>query len=564
MTMNLTQSSVRQSVPNRLRFYKSVQWLTLGMISTLLAALPGQTAEKIYFKYGPFKESLQVSSLETFAKTGKINSDLGFYFKLAKANDTTKQKFRELLVRRVEIPAFEVSQFFNSELGYDILGRLGQYLQTPIWQNGQQSLRAGIVLSAYDAEGLTFLNILKKLPVNMTVDVALALEGFQSLERVIKATKFFTQKMSTFATQEAAGVTVNFDQLPNLRQPGSFGVQQQRWALNDASRKRQFYVLVYQPQQLRSGKTPVVILSHGLGSKPEDFTRRAQHLASYGFVVALPQHPGSDAGQVQALKAGLSGSYFLTSDFIDRPKDISYVIDELERRNQSQFGGQLDLQSVGVAGHSFGGYGVLAVAGATIDFDFLQHQCDRSFIYLNTSMLMQCRVLQLPRQVYNFRDPRVKAVFAINPVNHAVFGPKGLAQITIPTMLVGGSEDPATPVVFEQAQSFPLLGSSIKYLALAEGQAHINLANLDAGMTHTLNSIKGLSLASPYVLESYADAMLLAFFETYIVGNSAYQPYLQSAYPDYLSREQQFKLFLISAASDNALSSAIKEFQSKH
>ena len=551
-------------MPKKLRFYKSVQWLTLGMISALLTAHPGKTAEKIYFKYGPFTESLQVSSLETFAKTGKVNSDLGFYFKIAKANDTTKQKFRELLVKRVELPAFEVSQFFNSELGYDILERLGQYLQTPIWINGKQSLRAGIVLSAFDAEGLTFLNILKKLPVDMTVDVALALEGFQSLERVIKATEFFTEKMSAFAIQESGGVTVDFDRLPNLRQPGSFGVQKQRWVLNDASRKRQFYVLVYQPQQLRSGKTPVVILSHGLGSRPEDFARRAEHLASYGFIVALPQHPGSDAEQVQALKEGLSAAYFLTSDFIDRPKDISYVIDELERRNQSEFAGQLDLQSVGLVGHSFGGYGVLAVAGATIDFDFLQQQCDRSFAYLNTSMLMQCRVLQLSRQAYNFRDPRVKAVFAVNPVNYAVFGPKGLGQITIPAMLVGGSEDPATPVVFEQAQSFPLLGSPIKYLALAEGQAHINLANLDAGMTHTLNSIQGLSLASPYVLESYADAMLLAFFETYIVGNSAYQPYMQPAYADYLSREQKFKLFLISAASDNALKQAIAEFKSKH
>ncbi|MDX2230346.1 MAG: hypothetical protein NW220_11960 [Leptolyngbyaceae cyanobacterium bins.349] len=327
--------------------------------------------------------------------------------------------------------------------------------------------------------------------------------------------------------------------------------------------KRRFYVLVYQPQQLRSGKTPVVILSHGLGSKPEDFARRAQHLASYGFVVALPQHPGSDAGQVQELKAGLSGAYFLTSDFIDRPKDISYVIDELERRNQSEFGGQLDLQSVGVAGHSFGGYGVLAVAGATIDFDFLQQQCDRQFAYLDTSLLMQCRVLQLPRQAYNFRDPRVKAVFAANPVNYAVFGPKGLGQITIPVMLVGGSDDPATPVVFEQTQSFPLLRSPVKYLALAEGQAHINLANLDAGMTHTLNSIKGLSLASPYVLESYADAMLLAFFESYIAGNSAYQAYMQSAYANYLSQDQKFKLFLISRASESALNSEIAKFKSK-
>jgi predicted dienelactone hydrolase len=107
--------------------------------------------------------------------------------------------------------------------------------------------------------------------------------------------------------------------------------------------------------------------------------------------------------------------------------------------------------------------------------------------------------------------------------------------------------------VLEQAQSFPLLGSSTKYLALAEGQAHINLANLDAGMAHTLESIKGLDLASPQVLEDYGDAILVAFFETYIVGNSAYQPYMQPAYTEYLSRDQK----------NNALKAAIAEFKSK-
>lgn len=31
-------------------------------------------------------------------------------------------------------------------------------------------------------------------------------------------------------------------------------------------------------------------MSHGLGSKPEDFAEDAQHLASHGYVVAIPQH----------------------------------------------------------------------------------------------------------------------------------------------------------------------------------------------------------------------------------------------------------------------------------
>lgn len=543
---------------------KSLRVLILGVFSALLTTLPGKAAENIYFQYGPIIRSLPVRSLENFAKTGEIDEELKFYFQVAKVNDETKNKFRELLVKRLELPPLELSRFFNSELGFDILERLGQYVQIPKRNNGKVALRAGIVLAAFDSQGLTLLNFLKKLPVDMSVDVASSLQAFNQLERLVKATEFFTQKMSSFSAQESkTNTSVDFAQLPDLRQPGRFGVMEQRWVLKDANRNRQFYVLVYQPQRWRMGKTPVLVMSHGLGDRPESFAARAKHLASYGFLVVLPQHPGSDAQQVEDLKQGLSSYYFLTSEFVNRPLDIRYVIDELERRNRSQFGGRLDLQSVGVAGHSFGGYGALAVAGAMIDFEFLQQQCDRPFGHLNSSLLLQCRALQLPRQAYNFRDPRVKAVFAANPVNYAIFGPKGLGQITIPVFMIGGSDDPATPVVFEQAQSFPLLNSSVKYLGLAEGQAHVNLANLDAGVTHTLDSIQGLSLANPFLLQSYADAMLLAFFETHLVGNSAYQPYMQSAYAEYLSQDEKFKVFVISEKSNDALKAAIAEFKSK-
>ena len=36
------------------------------------------------------------------------------------------------------------------------------------------------------------------------------------------------------------------------------------------------------------------MFSHGLASRPEDYAAGLKHLASYGYVVAAPQHPGSD------------------------------------------------------------------------------------------------------------------------------------------------------------------------------------------------------------------------------------------------------------------------------
>lgn len=543
--------------------WQSFRYFPLGILSALLAALPVRAAEKLTFFYGPFTQSVQVSSLNVFVEDGSVNPDLEFYFKLAKANPQTQQEFRKALTMRLNFDPVLISRLFYSQLGEDILTAMGKYIQVPHQGNGMYALRSALIMSSLDPNGLSLLNFINHYPTNLYIDVGLALEGAKKLERVVNATDFFISKMTQFSAQEAASSPLDYAAMPDLRQLGPHQTQQHRWVLYDRSRDRQFYVIVVQPDPLPSATTPVVVLSHGLGSRPEDFVEKAQQLASYGFLVALPQHPGSDTEQVQKLQQGLSRSYFLDSEFVDRPKDLSYVLDELERRNPTEFGEKLNLRSVGVAGHSFGGYGVLAVAGATIDFEHLQAVCDRPFAYLDTALLLECRALNLPRQNYQFRDERVQAVFAGNPVNYGIFGPKGLSQIQIPTFIAGGSDDPATPTVFEQAQSFPELASPTKYLALAEGQAHVNLSQLDAGVTHMLNSIPGLKLAHPELIRSYADSMLLAFFKTHLVGDSSYQPYMHSSYANYLSRDQHFKLFLISHQSETALKQAIAEFKSK-
>jgi predicted dienelactone hydrolase len=145
---------------------------------------------------------------------------------------------------------------------------------------------------------------------------------------------------------------------------------------------QKFYVDVYRPQKEREGKTPVVIISHELSSSPEDFAKRAEHLASYGYVVALLQH-------FQDLLEGYTGKIFYLDELLNRPLDISQTLDELERRNITEFGGKLNLENVGVVGHSFGVYTVLALGGATIDFKGLKKDCNIELGKLNTALLLQ-------------------------------------------------------------------------------------------------------------------------------------------------------------------------------
>ncbi len=560
--MRLLRSSILQATA--LNNLKRLGLFSTGILSALLTALPSKAAERISFVFGPFQENLSVKSLAEFADTGKVNPDLAFYFRIARANEATQATFREAIRKRPNIDPILLSRFFYSDVGEDIVNRLGRFVNMPRGLDGKYALRSALILAALDPEGLTLVNFLRNYPTDVWLDVADLLILSQAIDRVVRATTFITAEVEQAAAQEAAtGASIDFASLPDLRQLGSFGVEQQRWQLTDSRRSRSFYVDVYRPQRWRSSKTPVVIFSHGLASRPEDFAEQAQHLASYGYVVAVPQHPGSDAKQTEELIRGLSQQVFLKSEFIERPRDVSYVIDELERRNAAEFAGQLDLQSVGVMGHSFGGYTALALAGATIDFDFLKQECER-LLYLNTSLLLECRALSLPRETNNLRDPRVTAVFAANPVNYSTFGPQGLGQIQIPVLIVTGTYDPATPAVLAQGLTFPALTTPDKYLAVIEGQAHVDFSRLDAGITQAIDSIAGLTLPSPQLILDYSNAIQLAFFEVHQLNNSDYRPYLQSAYAKYLSQDQEFKMVMITAASEKVVKQAVAEWLAKN
>lgn len=540
-------------------FNRGKNALAIGFLSLCLTGLPAGASKEILFFLGPFGRSIRVSSLETFAQNGTIDRDLRQY--LSGTTPAQQAEFRAALTTPAPISPVLLSRFFNTDMGEAILSRLGNLVTIQGNINGKFALRSALIQGALQPGGLTLLSFLRNLPTNMQVDVRQVILLTRQIDLVLKATDYFTAEVANLSRieTEKAGA-VNFANLPDLRKSGPYRVRERRIELTDKTRNREFYLLIFQPETLPTGKMPVIVFSHGLASRPEDFTRQAEYWASYGYVVAMPQHPGSDTIQVQNLLAGLSRQVFYEKEFIDRPLDLTYTIDELARRNASEYGGRLDVDNVGVGGHSFGGYAAMAVGGARLDFEYLQSECDREFGYLNISRLLQCRALTLPRKDYDFRDPRVKAVFAANPVNSSIFGPKGLAQLKVPVMLAAGTYDPATPAIFEQVRSFPWLGTKDKYLAMIEGQAHVDFSVLDAGLSQAIESAINLTLPPPYLIDTYAHALSLAFFQVHLVGDEKYRPFLQAAYTAYLSEGQPFKCFLITRAASEGLDRAIAGF----
>ncbi|WP_373479456.1 alpha/beta hydrolase [Geminocystis sp.] len=534
----------------------------LGLTSTFLTSLPVKAAEKLLFTYGPIELSVKVESLELFAKDGTINEDLGQYLNRISPKD--QAIFRESLTKKIDIDGVKVSRFFNTEMGESILLRLGKGITLEGGKNGGIALRGAIIQSALDPSGLTLLNVLKKYPTDLQIQGELVVGAAEYGKKVIKATETLVKEMRTWTAEEATtDPATDYNKLADIRKAGPYQIKKEKWQLTDKSRNRSFYVNVFVPQGV-TNNIPVIVFSHGLGASPDDYDDTLNHLASNGFLVAAPQHIGSDTTYFKEMFEGLNKNIFDRDEFINRPKDLSFVIDELERRNQGEFQGKLNLKNVGVSGHSFGGYTVLAVAGATIDFDYLQQSCDRLYGGLNAAILLQCRALELPREDYNFRDPRVSAVFAGNPVNRFIFGEKGISKITIPIMLGSGSDDPATPPAFEQVVPFTWLNTPNKYWALIEGQAHVNFNEIDGGIKEALDSTLNLTFPPQDLISAYVKGISLAFFEIHLNNNQNYRPYLQSSYAEYLSANNEFKLSFISANSSDKLKAEIEKFRSEN
>ncbi|MCP9915638.1 alpha/beta hydrolase [Cyanobium sp. ATX 6F1] len=539
---------------------RALAFLSASLSCALVVGLPASASETLSFSYGPLIRSLKISSLKTFADGGVVPDDLAFFLQFTTPEQ--QERLRTVLVKQAKLDPLLVSRFFYSGIGESVLKRLGNGITLSSGGNGMYALRSAMIGAAFSKEGLSLLSVFQQLPTGVRIQGEKIQAGAKVGKKIIVATDTLTKLLRSLTAKEAAtDSNFNYANLPDPRKPGPFKVEEAVWNLNDKTRDRKFYVNVYRPVGDSQQKIHVVVFSHGLFSRPEAYAEGLRQLASYGFVVAAPQHPGSDSIRLKETLRGLHKDLFDINDFINRPKDLSFVLDELNRRNASDYGGRLDLASVGVFGHSFGGYTALALSGATIDFDYLQKSCDKETGGLVPSLLLECRALLLPRKAYQLQDPRAGAVFAANPVNRSIFGPVGLSRIAIPVLLASGSYDPAAPAALEQASSFTWLKSPQKYWMMAEGQAHVNFSQIDPGIKEAIESVGTLTIPSQNLIGSYISGTAVPFFTAYVQKSDTFKPHLRSAYAEYLSKGQTFKLDFITGSSSPELVTAIDTFR---
>jgi predicted dienelactone hydrolase len=223
-------------------------------------------------------------------------------------------------------------------------------------------------------------------------------------------------------------------------------------------------------------KFPLIVLSHGTGGIAGNLAWLGTALATHGYIAAAVNHPGNNA--IDGYTAPGFRLWWL------RAVDLSAVIDGLLA--DPTFGPRIDRQRIGAAGHSLGGYTVVALAGGITSVEHFGQFCasskaDEICTPPPEFPDLQAKVQALAQSdaayraareqdARSYRDPRVRAVFAMAPGLAQAFLPESLARIDIPVAIVASAADERVPV-----------GSNAQFLAAAIPHAELTILPGEVG-----------------------------------------------------------------------------------
>lgn len=507
----------------------------LAALLPLPAQLPAQGAERIQFFFGPFEPTVYVEDLETFAETGVADQRLAPI--VERLSEQQQGQLRGLLNAQSQLSPIPVSQFTYSPFGENLLEKLGQVIQTDSFLNGMKGIRAALILAAADEEngGFTLLNAIRHFPTDtVQIDSALAMQIFRENEQIFSDRDRITKEIRSLAqAQSTDSLEVATRQDPQLA--GSYQWAVEPVSFQNPNRSEPSIADLYlplSPKSDRENEIPVVAISHGVASDRQTFAYLAEHLASHGYAAIVLEHSETSAETFFRFLWG-QGSTPSPREFLLRPQDITAALDTLSEQQATDTRlSRLNLESVGLLGHSLGGHTVLALGGAAMDRAFLAQECQSTLAdrpTLNLSIFLQCTLLELPPETpLAVADARIGAVIALNPVTSKIFGMSGLQQVQIPVLVVAGTNDLVAPALPEQIEPFNWLATEEKKLVLMENGTHFSF--LDRESRSVLPFSQALTGPDPMAARAPIKAMSVAFFDRYLQDQPEAEQFLSQAY----------------------------------
>lgn len=192
---------------------------------------------------------------------------------------------------------------------------------------------------------------------------------------------------------------------------------------------------------IRDGRFPLILLSHGSGSRADGMGWIAAALAKAGYIVAGPNHPGTTSGD--SLPAA-------TPKIWERTQDISVLITALAEDPRWQ--GSIDRKRIGVLGFSLGGSTAMELAGARGDLSAYIRYCDENPKMMDCTWFAGGRgyaggeqveveplkLADINRALFEQqnRDERITTVVSVDPGLATTFRKDSLTEIAMPVTLI--------------------------------------------------------------------------------------------------------------------------------
>ncbi len=281
-----------------------------------------------------------------------------------------------------------------------------------------------------------------------------------------------------------------------------FEVDSYEITLVDQKRSRTLVTTVYEPQG-NATSLPLIIFSHGLGSSRRGYGYLGREWASRGYIVVHPQHPDSDSS---LSKFRLYRAASDRNVWRNRPLDMTFLIDEFTRAQNgsadekvSRLARRMNLEKIGVGGHSYGAYTGLVATGTLIDFP--------------------------AQKDVSFDDDRIDAVVALSsPRLRGAEDAAAYARVSTPILHMTGTVD-NSPIFKTRACHrripFDWIPASNQYLVTIDGAGHGSFSDLvDKAPPENLERTHNLTL-------SFSNA----FWDAYLRGDAVARQWLDRVVP---------------------------------
>lgn len=206
-----------------------------------------------------------------------------------------------------------------------------------------------------------------------------------------------------------------------------------------------------QDATIQDGRFPLVLLSHGSGSRADGMGWIAAKLAEAGYIVAGPNHPGTTSGD---------STPAATPKIWERTQDISVLISALTADGRWQT--SIDAGRIGILGFSLGGSTAMELAGARGNLAAYKRYCNENPTMMDCTWFVGGRgyaggervdvepldldSIDRTRFEQQNRDTRISSVVSVDPGLSTSFRADSLKAIDMPITLINLGGPGAVPL----------------------------------------------------------------------------------------------------------------------